>query len=216
MGKVAMTIIIGARCLDGVALVGDRRMVRHGGLEPGLPELKLREFRGVVFARVGLSPFFDALERLLPGNEVISCWDLSDAAGEVVAKYEGFKDDRPLFPVAGVVDGTAYLYQVQGGFPLGEIAYQAWGLGEEYGAWGRLFCWTEMPVDLAWKVMAVLIGTAAKGSLVVGDGIDAALVRDGGGIEIITDTGKVWDRAQLVVDKVLAVVRTEMERGLLP
>ena len=188
-------------------------MVRHGALEPGLLELKLREYRGVVFARVGLSPFFDALERLLPGNEVSNCWDLSDAAGEVVTKYERFKDDRPLFPVAGVVGRRAYLYQVQSSFPLGEIAYQAWRLGEEYSARGRLFCWTEMPVDLAWKIMVVFIRIAARVSLVVGDSINAAVVRDGGGIEIITDTGKVWDRAQLVVDKVLAVVRTEMERG---
>jgi len=70
-----------------------------------------------------------------------------------------------------------------------------------------------MPVDLAWKVMTVLIRTAAKASLVVGDGMDAALVRDGGGIEIITNTSEVWDRAQTVVDKVLAIVREEMERG---
>ena len=34
-----MTLAVGARCLDGVALVADRRMVRQGGLEISVPDV---------------------------------------------------------------------------------------------------------------------------------------------------------------------------------
>ena len=107
----------------------------------------------------------------------------------------------------------AHLYQVLIGYAPGEISYECWGIADEYGAIGRLIKWTDMSVDLAWKVMTVFIRMAAEANVAVGDGVDAALVRDGDDIEITTDTGAVWEKAGMVVDKVLAVVRTEMEQG---
>lgn len=60
-----MTIMIGARCKDGVVLVSDRRLVRAGGLELQPSECKLRAMRGVLVGAVGMTAFYDTVERLL-------------------------------------------------------------------------------------------------------------------------------------------------------
>ena len=209
-----MTMIIGARCKDGVALVADRRKIVHG-YEVSSPGCKLGEIKGLVIGWLGIDPLQEAVERGLMAKDVsvASCWDLADVVSEVAEKYEALKEGRPGFPVAGLVDGVAHLYQVLIGYAPGEISYECWGIADEYGAMGRLIEWTDVSVDLAWKVITVFIRIAAEANVAVGDGVDAAVVRDGDSIEIITNTGKVWDRAQTVVDKVLAVVREEMEQG---
>lgn len=209
-----MTIIIGARCKDGVALIADRRKIVHR-YEVSSPGCKLGKIKGLVIGWLGIEPLQEAVERglMVKDASVASCWDLADVVSEVTQKYEALKEEKPGFPVAGLVDGVAHLYQVLIGYAPGEISYECWGIADEYGAIGRLFKWTDMSVNLAWKVMAVFARMAAEANVTVGDGVDAAVVRDGIGIEIITDTGKVWDRTQTVVDKVLAVITTEMGQG---
>jgi hypothetical protein len=206
-----MTIAIGAKCLDGVAMVADRRMVRQGGLEVSLPEVKLSRFGGVIIARVGVQPFYDALERALSEEAAVTCWDVGDTVDALVARYAMFKTDCPVFPIGVLVNGQAHLYQVMAGCPPAEVAYQVWGIAEEYGAIGRLFPWEESPVDVAWRVMAMFVRAAARASVAVGDGIDAALLRDGVGIEMVGDTNAVWDEAERALDEMLAVVKLRMQ-----
>ena len=206
-----MTIAIGARCYDGVAIVADRRMVRQGGMEISLPEIKLSKLGGVVIARVGVQPFYDALERALSEEDRVSCWDVSDTVDALVARYTMFRDDNPVFPVAVVDNGRAGLYQVMANFPPAKVAYQVWGIAEAYGAIGRLFPWEETPVDVAWKVLAIFVRAAARASVAVGDGIDVALVKDDGGIEIISDTAALWEETERVVDQMVALFRMRME-----
>jgi len=206
-----MTIAIGARCHDGVAIVADRRMVRQGGMEISLPEIKLRKFDGVVIARVGVQPFYDALERALSEEGRVSCWDVGDTVDALVARYTMFRNDCPVFSAAVVVNGRAGLYQVMANYPPAKVAYQVWGIAEEYGAIGRLFPWEETPVDVAWKILAIFVRAAARASVAVGDGIDVALVKDDGGIEMISDTEELWDEAERVVDQMVALFRMRME-----
>jgi hypothetical protein len=206
-----MTIAIGARCRDGVAIVADRRMVRQGGMEISLPEIKLRQFGGVVIARVGVQPFYDALERALSEEGRVSCWDVGDTVDALVARYTMFRNDCPVFPAAVVDNGRAGLYQVMANYPPAQVAYQVWGIAEEYGAIGRLFPWEETPVDVAWKILAIFVRAAARASVAVGDGIDVALVKDDGSIEMISDTEELWDEAERVVDQMVALFRMRME-----
>ena len=37
---------------------------------------------------------------------------VADVVNEVTEKYEALKEEKPGFPVAGLVDGVAHLYQV--------------------------------------------------------------------------------------------------------
>ncbi len=180
-----VTIMIGARCEDGVVLVSDRRVVRTGGLEPQLPACKLRAIGGLLVGRVGMFAFHDAVERLSGSGIPQSAWDMAQAADEIARQYEGFKDERPIFPVVDKLDGKAALWQVTGGFPPGSIEYEAWGAPEAYGAMGRLFRWQQIPSDTAWRVMLIMVALAAEVSLGVGDGADVGIVRDNtDGIEI--------------------------------
>ena len=178
-----MTIMIGARCKDGVVLVSDRRLVRAGGLELQSPECKLRAVRGVLIGAVGMSAFYDTVERLLmskfPDSTVLAtAWDIAELADEVVKQYEGLKDDRPFFPVLDRVNGKARLWQVTAGLPPGEMDYEVWGRSEAYGAIGRLFPWQETPMETGWRVMLFFVAIAAKVSFSVGDGVDVGLGGD--------------------------------------
>jgi len=206
-----MTLAIGARCQDGVALVADRRMVRQGGMEISLPDIKLRQLGGVVIARVGIQPFYDALERVLIDEGSVSCWDVSDTVDALAQRYSALRDDSPVFPLATVINGKAGLYQIVSGFPPAKVSYQVWGIAEEYGAIGRLFPWEETPVDVAWKVMVLFVRAAARASVAVGDGVDSALVRDTGEIEIVDDTYPVWEESEGVIDQMVALFRMRME-----
>ncbi len=206
-----MTLAVGARCLDGVALVADRRMVRQGGLEISVPDVKLKQIGGAVLARVGVLPFYDALERVLSEESSVTCWEVGDTVDALVERYHAFSDESPMFPLATVTNGHADLYQITAGFPPARVLYQVWGIAEEYGAIGRLFPWEETPVDVAWKVMVLFVRAAARASVAVGDGVDAALIRDSGSLEMISDTGSVWEEADGVIDQMVALFRMRME-----
>ena len=206
-----MTLAVGARCLDGVALVADRRMVRQGGLEISAPDVKLKQIGGVVLARVGVQPFYDALERVLSEEEAVTCWEVGDTVDALVNRYQAFREESPVFPLGMAADGHASLYQMTAGFPPSRVLYQVWGVAEEYGAIGRLFPWEETPVDVAWKVQVLFVKAAARASVAVGDGVDAALVRDSGDIEIVADTLSVWEESEGVIDQMVALFRMRME-----
>ncbi|MFC1848031.1 hypothetical protein ACFLXV_01815 [Chloroflexota bacterium] len=206
-----MTIAIGARCQDGVALVADRRMVRLGGLEISAPDVKLRQTGGVIFARVGVQPFYDALEKVLFEEDVVTCWDVGDTVDALVDRYQAFRDDSPVFPLAMVSERQANLYQMTAGFPPAKVLYQVWGIAEEYGSIGRIFPWEETPVDVAWKVLVLFVRAAARASVAVGDGVDSALIRDNGQIEVVDDTTAVWEESDGVIDQMVALFRMRME-----
>jgi len=206
-----MTLAVGARCLDGVAVVADRRMVRQGGLEISVPDVKLKQIGGAVLARVGVQPFYDALERVLSEESAVTCWEVGDTVDALVERYPAFREESPMCPLGTVTNGHANLYQITAGFPPARVLYQVWGIAEEYGAIGRLFPWEETPVDVAWKVMVLFVRAAARASVAVGDGVDAALVRDSGTLEMIADTASVWEEAEGVIDQMVALFRMRME-----
>jgi len=186
-------------------------MVRQGGLEISEPGVKLTQIRGVVLARVGVQPFYDVLERVLSEEAAVTCWEVSDTVDALVNRYQAFREECPVFPLAMVSNGNASLYQIAAGFPPAEVLYQVWGVAEEYGAIGRLFPWDETPVDVAWRVMVLFVRFAARASVAVGDGVDAALIRDDGRLDIITDTRKVWEESVDVIDQMVALFRMRME-----
>lgn len=134
---MVITIMIGVWCKDGVVLVSDRRLVRAGGLELQSPECNLRAARGILIGAVGMSAFYDKVERLLmskfPDITVLAtAWDIAELADEVIKQYEGFKDDRPFFPIVDRVNGKTRLWQVTAELPPGEMDYDVWGRSEAY------------------------------------------------------------------------------------
>ena len=212
-----MTLIIGARCKDGVALVADRRMIRESYMEVQEPEQKLRQIEKIVIGRVGFLPVMDAIEKFL--NDALdqdktsaTVWDVTTAAEEVAEKYKALEaDSKPFFPAVDLANGQATLYHVGGGAPPGKVAHQAWGIAEPYSNITRLFTWQDMPVNQAWHVMAVLMAVAARVSLAVGDGMDAALVKDDGSINFIdqTATCNALKKGEALVDRFLNVITDE-------
>lgn len=141
---MVITIMTGSRCKDGVVLVSDRRLVRAGGLELQPPECKLRALKGVLIGAVGMTTFYNTVEKLLmtkfPDITVLAtAWDIADLADDVIKQYEGFRDDRPFFPVVDRVNGKAMLWQVTAELPPGEMDYEAWGRSEAYKKAKRLF-----------------------------------------------------------------------------
>ena len=206
-----MTIAIGARCQDGVALIADRRMVRLSGLELMPPATKLARIGDVVIARTGLRPFYDALEKALSRRRTVDSWDISNSVDELAARYAEFRNNIPVFPLSLHVNEWAVLYQITAGFPPAEMPYQVWGIAEEYGAVGRVFPWQDTPVDVAWKVLAIFVRAAAKASVVVGDGIDVALVKDKHGIQMVGNTDKVWAETERMIDQMVTLFRMRLE-----
>ena len=212
-----MTLIIGARCKNGVAMLADRRMVRVGGMEVGEPEQKLRQVGEVVIGRVGLSPVMDAMEKFLSdalneGKAVTSAWDVTTVAEDVAERYKALEaDSRPFFPVVDLANAQARLYQVAGGAPPGEMAYQSWGIGESYANIGRIFAWRDIPVNQAWRIMTILMVIAARISSGVGDGIDAVLVKDDGSIEFVDEgaTSNALKRSEALVDRFFNLIIDE-------
>lgn len=217
-----MTLIIGARCKDGVAMVADRRMVRVGGMEVQEPERKLRQIGKVAIGRVGISAVMDAMEKFLKdalseGKAVISAWDVTTVAEEVAERYKALEaDSRPFFPVIDLANGQARLYQVAGGAPPGEMTYQSWGIGESYANIGRIFAWRDIPVNQAWHIMTILVAITARISSGVGGGIDAVLVRDDGDIEFVDEatTSEALKKSEALADQLLNVIMEESKVSL--
>lgn len=213
-----MTIIIGARCKDGVALVADKRIVRVGGMELGAPECKLRLVGDVAIGRVGVSPVMDAIEKsvaggLPEGRSVANAWDVAEVAEAVAEKYKALEaDSSPIFPVADIVDGKAGLYQVYGGAPPCEISYESWGRGQEYGSLGRLFSWRSISIDQGWKVMVLFVAVAGRVSLAVGDGVDVLLVKDGSRFQFVDEaaTSDALKKAETLVGRLPQIIMGEM------
>ena len=183
-----MTMVLGRRCADGVALVADRRHGRMGGLEPAPPSCKLVTVRGLVMGCAGLTAVCREVERRMEGVEGVileagALAAVADVQGEVAKDYkEGFlKDDALLFlPWAGWgPDGRAWLGQVASEGPGDLVEWGAWGGGGVYGAALPWLVGEDRPVEAAWKLMVFLVAVGERLNRGIGDGVDVWLLRDG-------------------------------------
>ena len=185
------TLIVGARCKDGVVLVADRKQASRLTFELGMSTSKLVTVGPLVMGYCGTRAPLDKVRRLLGTrlqdvNSLDAALDLAESvATELQESYKELLGEEHLqFPLAGLerlTSGKAHLYTITAGFAPDEVHYGGWGIGERYSELGKLFFDAEQPVDEVSKVLPLLVALAERISLAIGDGLDVVIVRDEAG-----------------------------------
>lgn len=216
------TLIIGARCKDGVVLVADRRQAVPRTFEFGMSTSKLVAAGPLVMGYCGTRAPLDKVRRLL-GNQLEgiesldAALDLAESvAGEVQQTYkELLGEDRIQFPLAGlerITAGKARLYTITAGFAPDEVDYAGWGIGERYSELGRLLFASEQPAEEVCKILPVLIAWAERINLAVGDGLDVAVIKDELGAKFLhsDETEGLLRKARDFVEELETIARDRL------
>jgi len=201
-----MTLIIGARCSDGIVLAADRR--RLSRYEKG-PETN-KVFRldcDVVLAGAGDDAVLNEARVLIDRRvkEVksqspsITLFDMVEVTAGVVNELVSYYKDRVEEPfgyaLAGLEDidhGNAKLYTVFGA-GLSEVPWVCLGAGSSYARplLELLLAEGDLSVDEASKVMAPLFTLVSNVQTTVGGGVDIYIVKDGQRIGQFTHSKEV-------------------------
>ncbi|MEE8471446.1 MAG: hypothetical protein V3S51_08965 [Dehalococcoidia bacterium] len=191
-----MTLIIGTRCRDGVALTADRRrLMRH---EKGPAANKLLTLAcGVALAGAGDDAVLNEA-RILIDRRVMelgsqsppeTLFDIVQITSSVVNELVGYYRDtieEPFgFALAGLENlhsGAAELWTVFGAGLL-EVPWACFGAG---GSYARplvelLLAEGDLSTEEAAKVIPVLFTLVSNVQTAVGGGVDTCIVRDGHG-----------------------------------
>lgn len=201
-----MTLIISARCSDGIVMAADRR--RLSKYEKG-PETN-KVFRldcDVVLAGAGDDAVLNEARVLINRRmkEVKSqspsttLFDMVEVTASVVNELVSYYKDRVEEPfgyaLSGLEDldrGNAKLYTVFGA-GLSEVPWVCLGSGSSYARpfVELLLAERDLSVDEASKVMAPLFTLVSNVQTTVGGGVDICVVRDGQGIGQFTHSKEV-------------------------
>ena len=201
-----MTLIIGARCSDGIVLAADRR--RLSRYEKG-PETN-KVFRldcDVVLAGAGDDAVLNEARVLIDRRvkEVKSqspsttLFDMVEVTAGVVNELVSYYKDRVEEPfgyaLSGLEDidrGNAKLYTIFGA-GLSEVPWVCLGSGSSYARplVELLLAERDLSVDEASKVMAPLFTLVSNVQTTVGGGVDMCVVKDGQGIGQFTHSKEV-------------------------
>lgn len=201
-----MTLIIGARCVDGVVLAADRRRVAR--YEKGPDAIKL--FRlplGAVLAGAGddavLSEARIFIERRLeetrsqsPGMKLFDIVEVTAAVvNELVSLYHDRAEEPFGFAMAGlesIGSGKAKLYTIFSA-GLSDVPWVCLGSGSSYARplLELLLADGDLPVDDGAKTMPALFSLVANVLTTVGNGVDICAVRDNEGPGNITHEKEV-------------------------
>jgi len=201
-----MTLIIGARCSDGIVMAADRR--RLSRYEKGPETNKL--FRldcDVLLAGAGddavlneARVFIDrGVKEFNSQSSFATLFDIvmitSNTVNELVSYYKGGVEEPfgyALSGLEGIDRGSAKLYTVFGA-GLSEVPWVCLGSGSSYARplVELLLAERDLPVDEASKVMAPLFTLVSNVQTTVGGGVDICVVRDGQGIGQITHLKEV-------------------------
>jgi len=200
------TLIVGARCKDGVVLIADRRQAMPQTFELSMSTSKLVTVGSVVMGYSGNRARLDKVRRLLATrlqgiNSLDAALDLAESvATEVQESYKELLGQEPLqFPLAGLerlTSGNAHLYSILAGFAPEEVHYGGWGIGERYSELGKLFFDAEQPADEVSKVLPLLVALAERINLAIGDGLNVVIVRDEVGPRFLQN-----DETQVLLEK---------------
>jgi len=206
LGGETMTLIIGARCSDGIVLAADRR--RLSRYEKG-PETN-KVFRldcDVVLAGAGDDAVLNEARVLIDRRvkEVksespsIKLFDIVEITAGVVNELVSYYKDRVEEPfgyaLSGLEDidhGNAKLYTVFGA-GLSEVPWVCHGAVSSYARplLELLLAEGDLPVDEASKVMAPLFTLVSNVQTTVGGGVDMYVVKDGQRIGQFTHSKEV-------------------------
>jgi 20S proteasome alpha/beta subunit len=201
-----MTLIIGARCQDGVVLAADRR--RLAKYEKGPETNKLFQLAcGVALAGAGDDAVLNEarilidrrIKELQGQSSPVTLFDVVEVTASIVNELVGYYRDRVeesfgyvLVGLEKLSSGSAKLYTIFGaGFS--EVPWACLGSGSSYArpfvelilADGALYA------EEASRTMATLFTLVSNVQTTVGDGVDICIVRDGQGIGQITHLKEV-------------------------
>jgi len=201
-----MTLIIGARCCDGVVLAADRRYLAR--YENGPDTIKLFKLDGgILLAGAGDTALLNESrifieKRLRDFKDQASSPTLfdiveitSEVVNELVARYQGNIEEPFGFAVAGlenVSSGVAKIYTVFSA-GLSELPWVCLGSGSSYARpiVELLLTKGALTVSEAAKVMAPLFTLVSNVQMTVGGGVDIASVIDEQGVTEILHRGEV-------------------------
>ena len=201
-----MTLIIGARCKDGVVLAADRR--RLAGYEKGPSTTKLFGLScGVVIAGAGDDAVLQEARVLIDRRisdlqnqaSLDSLFDVVEAAAgvvnELVGLYQGRVEEPFGYAIGGLERlnaGSARLYTIFGA-GLSDVPWACLGMGAPYAR--PLVELTLAPGDLgaddAAKMMPTMFSLVSNVQTTVGDGIDVCVIKDSHGIGAIAHEKEV-------------------------
>lgn len=201
-----MTLIIGARCCDGIILAADRR--RLARYEKGPDTKKLFKLDcGVVLAGAGDDAVLNEakvlierrVEELIRQSSDVTLFDIVEIAAGAVNELVGWYRDKveePFgFVLAGLENsssGSARLYTIFGA-GLSDIPWACLGAGSSYAR--PLVELLLAPGDLstkeATKAMPTLFTLVSNVQATVGGGVDTCVVEDNHAPESITHSEEV-------------------------
>jgi 20S proteasome alpha/beta subunit len=201
-----MTLIIGARCQDGIILAADRR--RMSKYERGPSTTKLFALScGVAIAGAGDDAvlneariFIDRrIKEMQTQTSVTALFDVVEAAAvvvnELVSFYKGSVEEPFGYVVSGLenlTNGKAQLYTVFGA-GISDVPWVCLGSGSSYArplvdlvlAPGNLY------TNEAAKIIPTIFTLVSNVQTTVGDGIDICVVVDDQGVSDISHKKEV-------------------------
>jgi len=201
-----MTLIIGARCQDGIILAADRR--RMSKYERGPSTTKLFALScGVAIAGAGddavlneARVFIDRrIEELQTQTPIAALFDVVEAAAivvnELVGFYKGSLEEPFGYVVSGLenlTNGKAQLYTIFGA-GISDVPWVCLGSGSSYArplvdlvlAPGNLY------TNEAVKIIPTIFTLVSNVQTTVGDGIDVCVLMDDRGMGAISHEKEV-------------------------
>jgi 20S proteasome alpha/beta subunit len=192
-----MTLIVGARCQDGVVLAADRR--RLARYEKGPETMKLFKLQcGVVLAGAGDDAVLNEARIFIEHrakesrsqSQNIELFDMVEISISVVNELVGLYKDKVEesfgFVLAGlenVTNGKAKLYTVFGA-GLSDVPWACIGSGSAYARplVDLLLADGNLNAQDAARVIPPLYTLVSNVQTIVGSGVDICIVKDGKGI----------------------------------
>ena len=201
-----MTLIVGARCRDGIILVADRR--RLAKYEKGPETKKLFKLDcGVLLAGAGDDAVLNEArlfierraEELKSKSSSVKLFDIVEITMNIVNELVGYYRDKveePFGYVLGglenITKGSARLYTIFGaGFS--EVPWSCLGSGSSYARplVELLLAQGDLSTDEAARVMPTLFTLISNVQTTVGGGVDICIIKDGKGLGRIVHEGEV-------------------------
>lgn len=201
-----MTLIIGARCKDGIILAADRR--RLARYERGPSTNKLFKLScGVALAGAGDDAVLNEARLLIDRrtkelqseSSITSLFDVVEVTASIVNELVGRYQDRveeSFGYVLGGLDnlssGNAKLFTIFGA-GLSDVPWACLGSGSSYARplVELLLAEGKLSTEEADKTMAPVFSLVSNVQTTVGDGVDVCIVKDNHGVETITHKEEV-------------------------
>lgn len=219
------TLIIGARCKDGIVLSADRRVMRGTEYKE---EKKLFEFHGVITAIAGLTgirdKFIELSSRTLAEIRVVNISEVIYGIEDTIKSlYERYKGRVPAGEEAiqalvagleGLRGGKGKLYHVGGGGFSEEVDFVCVGHGSPYAtALAKFLYAPELTVDKFSKIAIFLSTWVENVDATVGGIPDVVLITDDKGITYLkrSEVQKTREYAKAVMTTVPLLIEKAME-----